>query len=255
MRSTILSTPSTPGKITSGILPVPHGMFRRHGGISSPPLNSLNLSYGVQDQAENVRENRRRIKKALAIEVMLSARQVHGTQIFCAEHLSQDEEVSGCDALITSQPGVGLLIQQADCQAILLLDPVNSVIAAIHCGWRGNVLNIIASTVSAMSRKYHTDPTQLLAVISPSLGPCCAEFRNFRSEFPEWLHNFKVRDNYFDLQQASRYQLLQAGVDKRHIDIISICTMCGSDYFSHRRATKKGQPTTGRQGSIIMLAA
>ena len=43
--------------------------------------------------------------------------------------------------LCTDKPGLGLLIKQADCQAVILVAP-DKAIANLHVGWRGNVANI-----------------------------------------------------------------------------------------------------------------
>ena len=127
----------------------------------------------------------------------------------------EDKEVEGFDALITDLSGVGLMIQQADCQAVLLFDPVKEVIAAVHCGWRGSVQGILGRVIAVMVENYGTAPADLQAVISPSLGPCCAEFVNYRQELPAEFQQFMVRDNYFDFWQISRYQLISAGMSEQ----------------------------------------
>jgi len=105
--------------------------------------------------------------------------------VIIVEDIKQDTEFAEADGLITSEPGVGLLIQQADCQAVLLHDPEQRVIGAVHNGWRGSTLNIIAKTVAVMEDYYGVNPKNLKAVISPSLGPCCAEFIDFQQELPK----------------------------------------------------------------------
>lgn len=234
-------------------LATPHGIFNRDGGCSPPPFASLNLSYGVGDLPANVAANRHTIKLAMGVDILVSAGQVHGDQIFRADDLDRDTEVQGYDALLTDRPGVGLLIQQADCQAVLLHDPQRKAVAAIHCGWRGNVCNIIAATVARMREEYRSDPALLRALISPSLGPCCAEFSNFKNEFPPDLHCFQDRPRYFDLWRLSTAQLTAAGVLPANIETMGICTVCSPAYFSYRRSKKEGQPTTGRNGSVILL--
>lgn len=230
-----------------------HAMFNRDGGCSPPPFASLNLSYGVGDQPAHVAANRHKVKLAIGVEILVSAGQVHGDQIFRADDLEGDLEVQGYDALMTDRPGTGLLIQQADCQAVLLHDPQRKAIAAIHCGWRGNVCNIIATTVARMHEEYRSEPSALRALISPSLGPCCAEFKNFRTEFPPGLHCFQVRPNHFDLWRLSAAQLTAAGVLPANIETMGICTVCSPAYFSYRRSKREGEPTTGRNGSVILL--
>lgn len=226
----------------------------RHGGVSCAPYNSLNLSYGVEDAFHCVAENRERLKKLGPFRHLLSARQVHGDDIFVAkEDVSADLEVDGYDALLTDIPGLGLMIQQADCQAVTLYDPTHPAIAAVHCGWKGSVLGLLGKTVQAMKACYNTTPSMLRAYISPSLGPCCAEFINHAKELPPSFLPFQERKNYFNFWKISRMQLLQAGLDAEHIQIAKQCTSCSSDYFSYRRACRQGDGRTGRCATVIAL--
>lgn len=234
-------------------LAAPHGIFNRLNGVSPAPYSSLNLSYGVGDDPGNVSANRLKMKQLLDAGVLASARQVHGDRVCRVDDLPEDTEVDGYDALITNRPGIGLLVQQADCQAVLLHDPRRMAIAAIHCGWRGSVLNIIGSTIERMRQEYLSEPADMQAVISPSLGPCCAEFINYRKELPQELHSFRTKIHHFDFWRISKAQLTGAGVPAGNIDILGICTCCDETYFSHRRCGKRGEPATGRQGSVIFL--
>ncbi len=231
------------------------GMFSRHGGVSNEPYASLNVGIHVGDQPEAVFTNRQLVRETMGIPALLSARQVHGQGVYClTEPLGEDLEVDGFDALVTNLPDVGLTIQQADCQAVLLFDPRCEVIAAVHCGWRGSVLRIVPQVVEVMARGYGTIAADLQAVISPSLGPCCAEFVNFRSELPPGFHEFMVRDKYFDFWRITQAQLMAAGVAEAHIQTAGHCTCCSDDYFSYRRATRQGGGQTGRNCSVIALA-
>ncbi len=232
-----------------------YGMFSRRGGVSGAPYNSLNVGAYVGDQSEAVATNRQIVREAMQIPALLSARQVHGQRVYClTEALWEDLEVDGFDALVTNIAGVGLTIQQADCQAVLLFDPRRKVIAAIHCGWRGSVLRIVPQVVEVMARNYGTQAADLQAFISPSLGPCCAEFVNFRSELPADFQEFMVRDNYFDFWKITQAQLTATGVAEPHIRTTGHCTCCSDDYFSYRRATRQGIEQTGRNCSVIALA-
>jgi polyphenol oxidase len=229
-------------------------MFNRHGGVSEGLYGSLNVGLQVGDWPEAVAANRRLVKDTLKVSALLTARQVHGSGVYCLrEQVAGDFEVDGFDALITNVQDVGLLIQQADCQAVLLFDPVREVIAAVHCGWRGSVLGIVPRVVAAMAENFGTVPAELQAVISPSLGPCCAEFVNFKSELPESFRPFMVRDNYFDFWQITRAQLLSAGLALARIEAAGLCTCCSADYFSYRRASRESGGLTGRHCSVITL--
>ncbi len=238
---------------TSRLLTVPHGMFSSTGGTSTGPFASLNLSYHVGDQAEQVRVNRDRTTTALRLRQLVSVKQTHSDQVLAVVQAQVATELEGYDAMISTLPGTGLLIQQADCQAILLSAPLQGVVAAIHCGWRGSVLGIIEKTIQRLRETYDVAPDSLLAVISPSLGPCCAEFIHYRKELPVWMHAFQVQPNFFDFWAISRHQLMNAGLLPEHIEAASICTRCHQEFFSYRRATKTGSGLTGRHGSIIGL--
>lgn len=228
--------------------------FDRHHGDSPAPFKSLNVSFAVGDKEEYVASNRRNIRQALGISSLVSARQVHGDLILAVKEVpANDVEQDGFDALVTDRKGVGLMIQHADCQAILLHDPVQSAIAAIHCGWRGSVIGIIEKTVQAMRACYSCRPEDMTAAISPSLGPCCAEFINHRLELPASFLSFQERDNFFDFWQISRWQLIAAGLPAANIQTAGICTSCNPDFFSYRRTVRRGTGITGRNGTIIVL--
>jgi len=237
----------------SDILNIPHALFTRHGGVGNRPYSSLNCSHDVDDDPGTVSENRRRMKEALRIQRIKAVKQIHGDSILVIKTIEQAVEPAEYDAMITNVSGIGLLIQQADCQAVLLHDPVRRVIAAIHNGWRGSTAGIIGKTIKSMRRYFQTNPADIRAVISPSLGPCCAEFLHYKKELPPTFHPFRNTDNYFDFWAISKQQLNQSGIRKENIDLAGTCTVCSNDFFSYRRAKKKGCETTGRNGSIIAL--
>jgi len=240
---------------TSRLLTVPHGMFTCAGGVSAEPFASLNLSHHVGDPAERVQANRARALAVLGLRHLVSVHQVHGDRIFRVAQTHTEKEPEGYDALISTLPATGLLIQQADCQAVLLAAPEHGVVAAVHCGWRGSVLGIIGKTIHCLRVEYGVPPANLLAAISPSLGPCCAEFVHYRKELPEWMHAYQVRPQHFDFWAISRRQLLDAGVLSAHIDVAGLCTRCNPQFFSYRRASKTNGGVTGRNGSIVGLPA
>lgn len=224
-----------------------HGVFRRYGGESEAPFDSLNVSFGVGDDPARVRGNRQRIKKGLQLPYLVSSRQVHGDRVLVVDRLpTHDFEADGFDALITDQRGVGLMIQQADCQAVLLADPGQKAIGICHVGWRGSVANIIGRTVAALEHQFGVEPAALLAAVSPSLGPCCAEFVNYRQELPEPFWAFSPAANRFDFWSISRMQLQEAGVRPDNIFIAGLCTVCDSGFFSYRR-----EKVTGRFASVL----
>lgn len=231
-----------------------HGSVSSHGGCSCHPYSSNNISFGVGDDMENVEKNRRLIKRRFGIPCLASAVQVHGDAVYhINEAIKGDVRVDGYDALITDQKGVGLMIGHADCQAIILYAPTKKVIAAVHCGWRGSVRNIAAKVVMEMKERYGCSSAELHAAVSPSLGPCCAEFVNYEKELPKSFWKYSSKQNYFDFWKITRQQLAEQGLSPDRINVSGICTSCSTDFFSYRRACRDSDGVTGRNGTLIAM--
>lgn len=245
-------------KLLSGVSGLVHGVFTRHGGISRPPYSTLNTAWNNGDSPDAVRENLMRIRSVLDLGRLVANPQVHGDTIHAIDEaaLARAEErrpmlvMPPGDALATDLQGVGLVIKIADCQAIFLVDPVRRVVANIHSGWRGSVLNLAGKTVRFLQDRYGCRPGDILAAVSPSLGPCCAEFKNYRKELPDAFAPFQAKPLHFDFWAITRRQLADAGIEPGHIEIAGRCTVCGTkDFFSYRAE----KPTTGRMAAVIGL--
>jgi polyphenol oxidase len=232
-----------------------HGVFTRHGGVSEPPYHTLNTALNNGDSQEAVLTNLLRVKKALGIQKLASSRQVHGDTIQMVDDGSFIRGENGadlavpipCDALATRLRGIGLMIRIADCQALFLVDPVERIVANIHCGWRGSVIELPIKAVHFLKEQFGCNPENILAAVSPSLGPCCAEFINYRRELPSSFLQYQVKPEYFDFWEITRQQLIGAGVRPEHIEIAGRCTVCESDHFFSYR----GEHTTGRMAAVI----
>jgi len=228
-----------------------HGVFTRQGGVSPEPYHSLNVSLDVGDQPSRVKENLLRLQKALGLDRLISATQVHGLNeaVIKGGYAVPQGEVPEVDILITAHPGLGLVIKQADCQAVMFYDPEHRVVAQTHCGWRGQIGGVLTETVGRLRFHFDSRPEVLRAAIGPGLGPCCAEFRHYRREFPRELWKYQVRPGYFDLWQLSFDQLTAAGLKPDHIEVAGLCTRCRDlEFFSYRR-----DRVTGRQPAVIAL--
>jgi YfiH family protein len=228
-----------------------HRVFTRCGGVSDPPYESLNSSYTVADRPENVKANLKKIKKAIKAEQLMFMTQEHGENIVILrkDYFTSHSGIPSADAMITNMPRIALMVKQADCQGVVMFDPEKKVIANVHCGWRGNVRNILENVVLSMTRAFGCRPSDLLAAIGPSLGPCCAEFVSHKDIFPGHFETFLVRENYFDLWAISCWQLLRAGLKRENIEVSGICTRCRTDLFYSYRAEGK----TGRFATVVML--
>ena len=244
-----------------------HGISTRQGGVSQGPYCSLNLSFKVGDTSENVRENRRRLAKALNLEEerFTQAEQIHGAEVAILDDLMPgcggkrtSRAIPGVDALITKSSGPVLLLLGADCPLILLYDETTPALALIHASWRGLLGGIILKSLRAMNEAFSSRPERILAGISPSIGPCCYEVgedftqawekRSFRAS------NFFIHRQgriFFDLWQASQAQLLSGGLLPQNIYNPKVCTACNYEvFYSYRRSGG----VTGRFGLFAALS-
>ena len=193
------------------------------------------------------------------------SRQVHRsdvrrvTAVDCGKGLWRPQDYDSADALVTDVPGIPLIVFSADCNVLLLHDPVRRVIGAAHAGWRGTAAGIAAETVRVMAEDYGCDPADLRAAIGPAIGPCCFETDG---DVPEAMRASALGPEaepylerrgpkyHVDLAGLNRQWLLHAGVAPEHIDICGLCTACRPDLFwSHR---KMGE-ARGAQVAVICL--
>ncbi len=221
-----------------------HGISIRDGGVG----------LALEDEKNNITENYKRFCERIGIDIekLCLAYQKHTDNILVIrenEKTGLNHPFDGTDGFITNIAGLPLMVRFADCQGIFIFDPVCKVVAAVHCGWRGNTKNIIGKAVKKMINEFNCDAENLLVGISPSLGPCCAEFTDPYKELPEFMHKY-IKDNRVDLWQCSFDQLIESGVSERNIEIAKRCTVCENDkFFSYRGDEIK----TGRMGGAIMI--
>ncbi|MDP2847028.1 MAG: peptidoglycan editing factor PgeF [Humidesulfovibrio sp.] len=224
----------------------------RQGGVSLPPFDGANLSYDVGDDPAHVTANRRALARQLGIGSWCELKQVHGDVLHigpAATPLDAASSLEG-DALATSTPGLALVIKTADCQPILIAHESGRFVAALHAGWRGNVLNLPGGAMARLCAHYGCEPRELYAVRGPSLGPERSEFIHFAQEFgQEFLPFFSRKADTVDLWRLTRSQLETAGLLPERIFGIDQCTQSNpQDFYSYR-----AKRTTGRMMSLIWM--
>ena len=94
---------------------------------------------------------------------IVHASQVHGCSVVQAVPGVEYE----ADAIITNDPSLVIGVKVADCCGIMLYDPQNKALGAVHSGWRGTAQNIVAAAILEMEQLYGTSPSDLLAGLSP----------------------------------------------------------------------------------------
>lgn len=247
-----------------------HFVSGRSGGYSKGPFSSLNTGFHVGDNDWHVLQNRKKMALALNLDLLqlTYANQTHSSNIAIMGveekglgSTRMEDAIANSDALITAVEGICLCIQTADCVPLLLYDPVKHVAAAIHAGWRGTLRQITSHTITTLVQAFGCNPTDLLAFMGPSNGPCCYEVGGeVKKEAAEALGcvreiilpGKKPEKYIFDQWQANKLQLLASGLPEANIEIPRYCSQCQHELFFSSRV---GGGTTGRTTSGIMLKA
>ncbi len=259
-----------------------HGFSTRGGGVSTvysggEEAGELNLGWTNEDDPARVAENRGRFTRTVTGEIagkagwpLVTLRQVHSDGVRVVRRgdgalegrLQTDEgkAVWEGDGLITNVPGVLLGIQTADCVPVMVVDVGKKVVGVFHAGWRGTLAGIVARGVDAMKAEYGSREEDLAAAVGPSIGACCYSVgeevrRGFEAGYGYGGELFEEvgGETRFDLWEANRRQLVDAGVSAERIAVVGECTACALDaagrrrYFSHR--AEKG--FAGRMLSVV----
>jgi hypothetical protein len=265
-----------------------HAFSTRCGGVSRGPSVGLNLGFTKGEKRARVRRNRELFFQQLGVEhfVLAALRQVHSATVYHVQRATRGEleyhlggnplpERSGLgqpegDALLTDQAGILLSVRTADCLPVLLVDPKRRAVGAVHAGWRGALTRIVEKAVGEMRREYGSDPRSLLAVLGPSIRPCCYEVGQqveeaFQGHFQHADKFFRKRSGpqashpergsfcipniqppgrnagskpsvHFDLVAVAQDQLQTTGLAPQHIASVDFCTACRTDlFYSYRR--------------------
>jgi YfiH family protein len=148
------------------------------------------------------------------------------------------------DALVTNRRDIILGVRTADCLPILVCEPHQHVVTAIHAGFRGMLAGVIQNALDVMRRAFDAQPEAMLAALGPCIraenyevGPeVIADFRKAYGE-----KGFAYRDDlaprpHLDLPGTAQIILAQAGLLPEHVSDIGLCTFSRGDLFhSYRR--------------------
>ncbi len=172
-------------------------------------------------------------------------RQVHGATVLAAEEGLCGEG----DAIVTTEPGLALMVVTADCVPILVA--AGDRVAAIHAGWRGLVAGVIPATLEKFAA-----PERLTAWIGPAIGACCYEVGEdvagavVARSSDAVLSTGRRGRPHLDLALAAEIALARCGVGE--IRRLALCTACHPGTLESYR--REGA-AAGRNRSLIWLRA
>lgn len=230
-----------------------HGFSTRLSGYSKKPYSGLNLGLTSGDDTQTVYNNRQLYFNYLSIpqDKLVFPVQIHSSNI---QVVDSPGIVDNCDALITNVSNLFLTIQTADCFPVFIYDPTSQTAAIIHYGWKGTAVNLSDKTVLKMKKTFKCNSANLIAAIGPGV-----QINNFQVDdavYKHFNHKYFIADgpNHYkmDLQQAIFDQLLDAGLNKDHIERNTDCTYEKYNlYYSYRRDGEK----SGRMMGVIGIRA
>jgi len=228
------------------------GFTGRHGGVSAPPWDGLNLGVHVGDDLDAVARNRELLAGWAGVPVAF-ATQVHGARVRVLDGPPEPDAVSvgEADALVTAGSTLALAVLVADCAPVLLADSTARVVAVAHAGRAGLVAGVVQATVEAMCR-LGASPARLRVVVGPCIAgrsyEVPAELRDqVGALVPAAAATTDRGTPAIDLVAGVRSVLAGCGVPQ--VSWTGVDTLRTDDAFSHRR----DGPATGRSAGIVRL--
>ncbi|PLY11289.1 MAG: peptidoglycan editing factor PgeF [Arcobacter sp.] len=194
-----------------------------------------NVAYHVDDLKNSVDKNRLKLSQKYNFDIskLRYMNQVHGENIKIVD-FNSPLLIDNCDALITKEKNLPIMVMVADCIPILLSDNKKGVIAVVHAGRNSTFLNIVQKSALMMIKELECKVEDINAYFGPSIQKCCYEvspeleniaIKSFGKEF--------CKNRYLDLQGINVKQLNDIGV--MNIEVSNICTKCSNEpYFSYR---------------------
>ena len=125
---------------------IEHGFSTRKGGVSTGIYESMNLTFNLEDDPENVSENFRRMAAALHTvpEKMVYSKQTHTTNVLKIEEhhkgmgIVRERDFDNIDGLVTNVPGICLVTSYADCIPLFFCGQPRSMYRIVPFGLERN---------------------------------------------------------------------------------------------------------------------
>jgi len=185
------------------------------------------------------------VSHKVAVRDIVWAQQVFGSKVHTCKITDFGKIIKGVDGLISDIPGQILAVIAADCMPILIFDPVNNVVAALHGSRKSLISGIVPKALAKMVSRFNSKPRDILVGIGPHIRKCHywlkpKTHRRLQStSFKKYFVNKKGK-TYFDLKKLALRDFLTSGIQKKNIQDCGICTFCDHRrYFSARKEEKR----------------
>lgn len=179
----------------------------------------------------------------------------HGDKITHVSTSNKGEAIF-TEALITQDRGVVLFLLTGDCLPIAFYDPIKEVIALAHLGWKPTDMRLVLKVVQELSDMYQSDPKDIKVFIGPGIHKesyvLTELLQNERETWTGFLTSLPTGETQVDLIGYNQKQLRESGVLAENIYVNPVDTAIDTEYFSHYRSVRTGEPE-GRFATILGL--
>ena len=220
------------------------------GGRSTGNFENYNLALHVNDNQDNVLENRRILRDRF--DLPSEPTWINQTHSSICIDASLTNKIIEADASYTSRVGVVCAIMTADCLPVFVSKKNGTMVGIAHAGWRG----LISGVIENLIRAFNSDGGNLVVHLGPAISKDSFEvgdevMRLFLAKNINFERSFTIKNksNYLDLYDAAK--VILEGLKIKSISGGDRCTFQESnDFFSYRR----DGVNSGRMAHLIWMS-
>ena len=245
----------------------------KHGGVSEGVFSSLNVRTLGIDKIGNVLENVSRIGKIVDTDLnsICKGYQAHTDNVIYIDENNMEEYAYPklnsyeVDGYITDSNKLATLVTTADCNPIVIYDPVHNVVANVHSGWKGTIKRIYLVALNKLKNQFGTKAEDVIVCVGPSVKACCfsSEEESFKDNFTSiwedeesymYYENENPKRFHIDLKYVITKDFIKVGVKDKNIHFADICTCCNNkDFYSFRYKTMNKEEDYGCFATVVKL--
>jgi len=226
-------------------------------------LKSKDMNFRLGTNKRRIKEVTENIKKVcnefeIPLDSIIRPDYNHTNNVQIIDFVDKNEvpEISGkrfknTDGLITNKNNITMMSTNADCNLILIYDPIKHVVGNIHAGWRGTFDRIAYNAVEKMKNEFGSNPKDILCFLCPSIRKChfevdedvkniCEEKFKYTKLLNKIIEEGEIKENkkkyFIDTILINKLLLEEAGVSLENIVDSEICSVCHMDIIHSKRA-------------------
>lgn len=231
--------------------------------ITTSTVNDGNMSYSYGDK-EQVDLNKKKFWRKEGFDYNKTYQIKTNVQDFdkvkVVTHTPQELIiVEETDALITDNNEITLALLTADCLTVTLYDPIQKVLALVHCGMKWENAGILDRVVQKMKEEFKCKPSDMLV----HLGNCIGKenykwdsniFNVINKDSFVYKNIIKETENSYniDLRKSVKDHLNSTGITQENILDSGIDCYTDLNYFSHARSINTGE-VEGRHITLVKM--